>query len=83
MSSNDRLYKHNNMDKWEGCMPNKPDFVHDDYGVSGHQELFHIPNAYASRSRGRGVSMGVQKGIWRVSGRGIQVDGTGVGKSDL
>ena len=83
MSSDNRLIKHGDMDKYDGYMPNKPEFFHDDYYISGHQDLFHTPKAFGYRGRGRGFSMGVQKKMWKASGRGIKVDGSGTGKSDL
>ena len=81
--SDSRLIKHGDNDKDDGYMPNKPDFFHDDYCVSGYQDLFHTPKAYGYRDRGRGFSMGVQKRMWKASGKGIRVDGSGTGKSDL
>lgn len=83
MSSN-KFLKHGDQDKYDGYMPNIPGFVHDDYYVSGHQDQFHMPTAYGYRNgRGRGTRFGVQKKMWIASGRGIQVDGSGTGKSDL
>jgi len=80
--SNTRLIKHSDMDKYDGYMPNKPEFIHDDYHVSQLQENFSTPKAYGYRGHGRGFSFGVQKKMWKASGRGIQVDGSGIGKSD-
>ena len=52
--SDSRLIKHGDLDKYDGYMPNKPEFFHDDYGVSSHQDVFHTPSAYGYRGRGRG-----------------------------
>jgi hypothetical protein len=80
--SNNRLYKSHGMDKYDAYIPPKQNFIHDDYYVSHYQECFHLSSAYASRAKGRGWTMGVQKKMWQASGRGIMVDGSGTGKSD-
>lgn len=81
--SDNRIIKHSDNDKYDGYMPNRPEFVHDDYYVSSLQELFNTPSAYGYRGRSRGFKMGVQKIMWKASGRGIQIDGHNIGKSDL
>lgn len=82
MSSN-MIYKHQSIDKDDGFVLPKEQFIHDDWRVSNYKESFHCSTAYGYRARGRGWTMGVQKRCWMASPRGILVDGyNNAGKSD-
>lgn len=78
-----RLSKHGSRDKYDGHMPNKAHWVHDDYYVSYYQECFHISTAWGyMEGRRSGFSMGVDKKFWKASGYGIKIDSQHIGKSD-
>jgi len=80
-----KLIKHNSMDKDDGYILTKRQFIHDDYYVSDKQNKFHTASAYAYHkgTKGGGFSVGTQKQMWRASGKGIMIDGYyGVGQSD-
>lgn len=78
------LRKGHGLDKFDGYIPKRHDFLHDNYNVSYQQESFSIRSGYAWDHAGkrRGFSYGVDKKIWKASGRGINVDSQDIGKSD-
>lgn len=78
-----KINKSSGLDKFDAHMPNKCDFIHDDYYISGEKYKFSIKQAYGWKEGSRkGFSMGVQRKLHKVSSEGIVVDGHYVGKSD-
>lgn len=78
-----KIHKHRSMDKYDGYMPNKAHWIHNDYHVSMMQEMFHTASAYGYHdSRRHGFSIGIEKKMWKASGYGINIDSEYVGKSD-
>lgn len=79
-----RVYKHNYLDKFEGYMPKKPQFINDNYRVSGEQNQFSLEFAYVlPLSRGKAMSVGVQKKIHYASSQGYLIDSIYIGKSNI
>ncbi len=78
-----KITKSSGLDKYDAHMPNKCDFIHDDYYISGESYRVSVKAAYAWREgNSKGFSIGVQKKIYKASSEGIMVDGHYVGKSD-
>jgi len=79
---NKKFNKASGFDKFDGYMPGKKNFIHDDYYVSCELRLFHMDNAYAYPDRGRGFNMGIQKKMYMISPEGFAVDSSCIGQSD-
>lgn len=78
-----KIYKSGSMDKYDGYMPNKAHWIHDDYYVSNEQREFHTAAGWAYREgRRHGFRIGVNNKMWKVSPMGINVDNRYIGKSD-
>ena len=77
------MLKYKNGDKFDGYIPNKSHFIHDDYHVSGENEHFHISSGYRRLdNHSRGARFGIDKKMHRISGHGIFVDSYDIGKND-
>lgn len=77
-----RVFKSRGIDKFDGCLGKERRFVHDNWGVGNESEYFNNPSGFLHRPNERGTFFGIEKRIWRVSGRYIGVDGSDIGKSD-
>lgn len=79
-----KIRKHTYLDKFEAYLPNKPHWVHEDYGVSGQSDShFHTSVAYGySGRRLRGFRFGINNKVFKASGKGIMIDSHYIGKSD-
>lgn len=80
---NKRFSKTSGFEKFDGCLPARKNFVHDDYYISAEQQKFHMENAYAYPDKGRGFNMGTQKKIYMISPLGWAVDNHYIGQTDL
>lgn len=79
-----KIEKTYGLDRFDAHPIKKPSFIHDNYYVSKHSRDVHTPSSWGYNADFTSeFKMGIQHKMFKVSGYGIMVDSTNVGKSDM
>ena len=78
-----KIQKASGLDKFDAYMPNKSNWIQDEYTTSSNKHLFSIKSAYGwVDGHRKGFGFGVNKKLHKASSSGLMVDSYHVGKSD-
>lgn len=76
-------YKHGSLDKFDCYFPSHKPPVHDNWCVSKNHENLHVSQGFMHYDTNRrGHRFGINRKAYKVSGAGIAVDGSFIGKPE-